>query len=106
MPEQSRLEPGSLSGPTPLNPPELVKGGLSTPMPKTVVSSEPISIASLAAKAPEAFKPFDLGKPDAGLAAKLAAVSSRPKDGNGATTKAESQQQPAEKRRMSFIAPE
>jgi hypothetical protein len=106
MPEQSRLEPGSLSGPTSLNPPELAKGALATPMPKTVVSNEPISIASLAAKAPEAFKPFDLGKPDAGLAAKLSAVSSRPKDGKGAATKAESQQQPAEKRRMSSIAPE
>jgi hypothetical protein len=107
MPEQSRVEPGSLSGSTPLSPPELLaKGGLSTSVPKATASSEPISIASLAAKTSEAFKPFDLGKPDLGLAGKLSAVSPRPKDAKGAGGKAESQQQPAEKRRMSSIAPE
>jgi hypothetical protein len=106
MPEQSRVEPGTLSGSTPLSPPELAKGGLSTSVPKATASSEPISIASLAAKTSEAFKPFDLGKPDLGLAGKLSAVSPRPKDAKGAGGKAESQQQPAEKRRMSSIAPE
>jgi hypothetical protein len=106
MPEQSRVEPGSLSGSTPLSAPELAKGGLSTSPPKTTASSEPISIASLAAKTSEAFKPFDLGKPDMGPAARLSAVSSRPKDGTGPLGKAEFQQQPAEKRRMSSIAPE
>ena len=106
MPEQSRVEPGSLSGSIPLSPPELAKGGLSTSMPKATASSEPISIASLAARSSEAFKPFDLGKPDMGLAAKLSAVSSRPKDAKAAGGKAESQQQPAEKRRMSSITPE
>jgi hypothetical protein len=105
MPEQSRVEPGSLSGSTPLSPPELAKGGLSTSLPKATAGSEPISIASLAAKTSEAFKPFDLGKPDMGLGGKLSAVSSRPKDAK-AGGKAESQQQPAEKRRMSSIAPE
>jgi hypothetical protein len=106
MPEQSRVEPGTLSGSTPLSPPELAQGGLSTSVPKATASSEPISIASLAAKTSEAFKPFDLGKPDLGLAGKLSAVSPRPKDAKGAGGKAESQQQPAEKRRMSSIAPE
>jgi hypothetical protein len=106
MSEQSRNEPGSLSGSTPLSAPELANRGLSTSPPKTTASSEPISVASLAAKAPEAFKPFDLGKPDASLAARLAPISSRPKDGNAAAIKAESQQQTAEKRRMSSIAPE
>jgi len=106
MPEQSRVEPGSLSGSTPLSAPELAKGGLSTSPPKTTASSEPISIASLAAKAPEAFKPFDLGKPDMAPLARLSAVSSRPKDGTGPLGKAEFQPQPAEKRRMSSIAPE
>ena len=106
MPEQSRVEPGNLSGSTPFSPPELAKGGLSTAVPKATASSEPISIASLAAKTSEAFKPFDLGKPDMGLAGKLSAVSLRPKDAKVAGGKAESQQQPAEKRRMSSIAPE
>src|SRR5215475_4723535 len=106
MPEQSRVEPGSLSGSTPLSAPEFGKGGLSTSLPKTTADSEPISIASLAARTSEAFKPFDLGKPDIGPAARLSAVSPRPKDGKGAASKAESQQQPAEKRRMSSIAPE
>jgi hypothetical protein len=106
MPEQSRVEPGSLSGSTPPSPTELAKGGLSTAVPKAAAGSEPISIASLAAKSAEAFKPFDLGKPDLAPAARLSAVSSRPKDGKGAGGKAESQQQPAEKRRMSSIVPE
>jgi len=106
MPEQSRVEPGSLSGSTPSNAPELAKGGLSTSPPRTTASSEPISIASLAAKTPEAFKPFDLGKLDAGSPARLSAVSSRPKDGTGPFGKAEFQPQPAEKRRMSSTAPE
>jgi hypothetical protein len=111
MPEQPRIEPGSLSGSTPLSAPELAKGGL-TPPPKTTASAEPVSIASLAslaslaAKTPEPFKPFDLGKPDAGLTARLSTVSSRPNDGKGAAIKAESQQQSAEKRRMSSIGPE
>jgi hypothetical protein len=107
MPEQSRVEPGSLSGSTPSIAPELAKAGFSAPAPKTTASIEPVNITSLASKAPEAFKPFDLGKADAfGLAAKLSAVSSRPKDGKGAGSKVESQQQPAEKRRMSSISPE
>jgi hypothetical protein len=107
MPEQSRVEPGSLSGSTPSIAPELGKGGLSAPAPRTTASIEPVSIASLATKASEPFKPFDLGKADAlGPAAKLSAVSSRPKDGKGTAAKPESQQQPAEKRRMSSIAPE
>jgi hypothetical protein len=107
MPEQSRVEPGSLSGSTPLNPPELAKAGLSAPAPKATASIEPVSIASIAAKAPEPFKPFDLGKADAsGSAAKLAALSSRSKDSKAAGAKADPQQQPVEKRRMSSIAPE
>jgi hypothetical protein len=106
MPEQSRVEPGSLSGSTPSNASELVKGGPSAFAPKTT-ASEALSIASLGSKAPEPFKPFDLGKTDApGSAAKLAAVSSRPKDSKGPAAKAETQQPPAEKRRMSSIAPE
>jgi hypothetical protein len=105
MPEQSRVEPG-LSGPAPSNGPELAKAGLSAPAPKTT-ASEPVSIASLATKVAEPFKAFDLGKIDAaGQAGKLSAVSSRPKDAKAAGAKAEPQQQPAEKRRMSSIAPE
>jgi hypothetical protein len=107
MPEQSRVEPGSLSGSTPLNPPELAKAGLSAPAPKATASIEPVSIASIAAKAPEPFKPFDFGKADAsGSAAKLAALSSRSNDSKAAGAKADPQQQPVEKRRMSSIAPE
>ena len=103
MPEQSRVEPG-LSGSAPSNGPELA--GLSAAAPKTT-ASEPVSIASLAAKVPEPFKAFDLGKIDAsGQAAKLSAVSPRPKDAKAVGAKAEPQQQPAEKRRMSSIAPE
>src|SRR5689334_21762508 len=99
MPEQSRVEPGSLSGSTPSSPPEPAKGGLWTSPPKTTASSEPISIASLAANTSEAFKPFDLVKPDAGSPARLSDVSSRPKDGTGPFGKAEFQPQPGEKRR-------
>jgi hypothetical protein len=107
MPEQSRVEPGSLSGSTPLNPSELAKAGLSAPAPKATASIEPVSIASIAAKAPEPFKPFDFGKADAsGSAAKLAALSSRSNDSKAAGAKADPQQQPVEKRRMSSIAPE
>jgi hypothetical protein len=107
MPEQSRVEPGSLSGSTPLNPSELAKAGLSAPAPKATASIEPVSIASIAAKVPEPFKPFDLGNADAsGSAAKLAALSSRSKDSKAAGAKADPQQQPVEKRRMSSIAPE
>jgi hypothetical protein len=107
MPEQSRVEPGSLSGSTPSNTLELANGGSSASAPKTTASGESASLASLASKAPEPFKPFDLGRTDAsGLAARLAAVSPRLKDSKGAGAKADPQQQPAEKRRMSSIAPE